>query len=126
MISSQKIWTIPLASMTPAEYNVHMKNEIITEGSVDGRDGLYQVAYANGLMLSIGQSDTHYSMKRFTVPLTVEVAILDKDGEFVPLTEYDDVAQLDISKFAMLTEKMERLPADHDEAAQELWHWAEF
>ena len=100
------------------------KNEIIKEGQA--RDGLYQVAYANGLTLSIGQSDTHYSMKRFTVPLTVEVAVLDKDGEFVPLTEYDDVAQLTIAKFEMLTERMERLPADHDEAAQELWHWAEF
>jgi len=99
-----------------------MKNDIIKEGQA--RDGLYQVAYANGLMLSIGQSDTHYSRKRFSVPLTVEVAVLDKDGEFVPLTEYDSVAQLTIAEFEMLTEKMERLPADHDEAAQELWHWA--
>ena len=101
-----------------------MKNEIIKEGQA--RDGLYQVAYANGLTLSIGQSDTHYSMKRFSVPLTVEVAILDEQGDFVPLTEYDSVAQLTIAQFEMLTEKMERLPADHDEAAQELWHWAEF
>jgi len=100
------------------------KNEIIKEDQA--REGLYQVAYANGLTLSIGQSDTHYSMKRFTVPLTVEVAILDKDGEFVPLTESDSVAQLSIAEFEHLTEKMERLPADHDEAAQELWHWAEF
>tara|TARA_R110002012_G_scaffold252311_1_gene431307 strand:- start:13 stop:324 length:312 start_codon:yes stop_codon:yes gene_type:complete len=100
------------------------KNEIIKEDQA--RDGLYQVTYANGLTLSIGQSATHYSMKRFTVPLTVEVAIKDKDGEFVPLTEYDDVAQVTIAQFEMLTEKMERLPADHDEAAQELWHWAMF
>jgi hypothetical protein len=101
-----------------------MKNEIIKEDQA--RDGLYQVTYANGLTLSIGQSDTHYSMKRFTVPLTVEVAILDKDGEFVKLTEYDDVAQLSIAKFEMLTERMENLPADPEDAAKELWHWAEF
>ena len=101
-----------------------MKNEIIKEEQA--RDGLYQVTYANGLTLSIGQSDTHYCMKRFTVPLTVEVAVLDKDDEFVPLSEYDSVAQLDISKFEMLTEKMESLPADAEDAAKELWHWAEF
>jgi len=101
-----------------------MKNEIIKEEQV--RDDLYQVTYANGLTLSIGQSDTHYSMKRFTVPLTVEVAILKKDSEFVALSELDSVAQLSIAEFEMLTEKMERLPADHDEAAQELWHWADF
>jgi len=103
-----------------------MKNEIIKEGAVDGRDGLYQVAYANGLTLSIGQSDTHYSAKRFGVPLTVEVAVLDEDNHFISLTEYDDVAQLSIAKFEMLTERMESLPADPEDAATELWHWAEF
>jgi len=102
-----------------------MKNEIIKEGQA--RDGLYQVAYANGLTLSIGQSDTHYSMKRFSVPLTVEVAILDKDGDFVPLTEYDSVAQIDIARFEHLTEKMERLAdTGADVAVKELLHWADF
>jgi hypothetical protein len=100
------------------------KNEIIKQEQV--RDDLYQVTYANGLTLSIGQSDTHYSMKRFTVPLTVEVAILNRDGEFVALTESDSVAQLSIAEFEMLTEKMERLSSDHAIASTELWHWADF
>ena len=100
------------------------KNEIIKQEQV--RDDLYQVTYANGLTLSIGQSDTHYSVKRFTVPLTVEAAILDKDGEYVKLNEYDSVAQLSIAEFEMLTEKMERLSSDHAIASTELWHWADF
>jgi len=102
-----------------------MKNEIIKEG--EARDDLYQVVYKNGLTLSIGYGEHHYSAKRFGVPLTVEVAVMHtRDGGFVPLTEYDDVAQISIEKFEMLTEKMERLPVDEGDAAKELWHWAEF
>lgn len=100
--------------------------KIIKESQV--RDGLTQVTYKNGLVLSIGSSDTHYSAKRFGIPLTVEVAIFHEDGGgFIPLSEYDDVAQIDIAQFEHLTEKMERL-ADigADEAAKELWHWAEY
>ena len=99
--------------------------KIIKESRV--RDGLTQVTYKNGLVLSIGSSDTHCSAKRFGIPLTVEVAIFHEDGPYTPLTEYDDVAQIDIAKFEHLTEKMERL-ADigADEAAKELWHWAEY
>ena len=99
--------------------------KIIKESRV--RDGLTQVTYKNGLVLSIGSSDTHYSAKRFGIPLTVEVAIFHEDGPYIPLTEYDDVAQIDIAQFEHLTEKMERL-ADigADEAAKELWHWAEY
>ena len=100
------------------------KNEIIKEDQ--SRDGLYQVTYANGLVLSIGSGEGHYSRKRFGVPLTVEVAVLNEEGDFVPLTEYDDVSQLDISKFDQLTDKMDRLPPDPDDAEKELWHWAEF
>ena len=99
--------------------------KIIKESQV--RDGLTQVTYKNGLVLSIGSSDTHYSAKRFGIPLTIEVAVFDQHGEFIPLSEGDDVAQIDIAQFEHLTEKMERL-ADigADEAAKELYHWAEY
>jgi len=101
-----------------------MKNDIIKQTQV--RDGLVQVTYENGLVLSIGTGEGHYSAKRFGVPLTVEVAVIHPNDGLLQLSECDTVAQLDISKFDQLTEKMERLPSDMNEAAKELWHWAEF
>tara|TARA_R100000963_G_C4533708_1_gene33951 strand:+ start:69 stop:374 length:306 start_codon:yes stop_codon:yes gene_type:complete len=101
-----------------------MKNEIIKEDQV--RDGLVQVTYENGLVLSIGTGEGHYSAKRFGVALTVEVAVIHPNDGLLQLEESDTVAQLDISKFEQLTDKMERLPSDMDEASKELWHWAEF
>ena len=100
--------------------------KVIKEEQV--RDGLYQVTYKNGLVLSIGSSDMHYCAKRFGVPLTVEVAVIHPQKGLIKLSEIDgNVAQLDIARFEHLTEKMERLAdTGADVAVKELLHWADF
>ena len=99
--------------------------KVIKEEQV--RDGLYQVTYKNGLVLSIGSSEGHYSQKRFGVPLTVEVAVIHPQEGLIQISEYDTVAQLDIARFEHLTEKMERLAdTGAEEAVKELLHWADF
>jgi hypothetical protein len=101
-------------------------NPIVRERLV--REGLTQVLYANGLTLSIGTSDMHYSAKLFGVPVTVEVAVFGPDRKqgLLQLTEYDTVAQISIVHFEQLCDRMLTLPADPDEACQMLFHWAEF
>ena len=99
--------------------------KVIKEEQV--RDGLYQVTYKNGLVLSIGSSDMHYCQKRFGVPLTVEVAVIHPQKGLIQISEIDTVAQLDIARFEHLTEKMERLAdTGADVAVKELLHWADF
>ena len=101
-------------------------NPIVRERLV--REGLTQVLYKNGLTLSIGTSDTHYSAKMFGVPLTVEVAVFGPDRKqgLLQLTECDTVAQISIVHFEQLCDRMLALPEDPDEACQMLFHWAEF
>jgi len=53
------------------------------------REGLTQYKFeGHGYTLSVGSSDTHYASK---AQGTVEIAILDEQGAFVPLSKYDSV-----------------------------------
>ena len=51
------------------------------------RDGVVQHTYSTGYKLSIGMSDQHYSDGE----TLAEIAVIGPEGNFVPLTPYDDV-----------------------------------
>ena len=83
------------------------------------RTGLTQFNFANGYVLSIGYGAGHYaswmSGERFGpegsqhIPTSFEVAVMDQNGNFVRLTDCDDVAgwqSLDMVQ--TLKEKMNR------------------
>ena len=90
------------------------------------RKGLTQVEYQNGLILSVGTSDTHYCQKRYGVTLTCEVAVIHPERGLLQITECDTVAQLGIAHFEQLTERMLTLPVDLDEATATMTLWADF
>ena len=53
------------------------------------RDGLTQYKFeGHGYTLSVGTLDTHYACKEQG---TCEIAVLDEQGAFVPLSKYDQV-----------------------------------
>ena len=71
-----------------------MKNKIRNPHSVHSpREGITQYTYTNQGMklavLSVGDGPYHYADADKDL---VEIAILDKNGDFIPLTSYDDVA----------------------------------
>ena len=92
---------------------------------VEVREGLVQVEYRNGLTLSVGTSDSHYSVKLYGATLTVEVAVIHPKRGLLQISEYDTVAQLDIPTFEQLCDRMLTLPVDREEAAGMLVHWAD-
>ena len=71
-----------------------MKNKIRNPHSVHSpREGVTQYTYMNQGMklaiLSVGDGLYHYADADKDL---VEIAIIDKNGHFIPLTSYDDVA----------------------------------
>ena len=70
-----------------------MKNKIRNPHSVHSPcEGVTQYTYTNQgeklAVLSVGDGPLHYSDADKDL---VEIAILDKNGDFIPLTSYDDV-----------------------------------
>jgi hypothetical protein len=71
-----------------------MKNKIKNPYIVySPREGVTQYTYMNQgkrlAILSVGDGPNHYADADKDL---VEIAILDKNGDFIPLTSYDDVA----------------------------------
>ena len=66
------------------------------------RAGLVQAKYDHGYTLSVGFGAGHYASFLFGsrmdedgsqfIPTSYEVAVIDPNGNFVPMTSYDDVA----------------------------------
>ena len=71
----------------------------ITYTAKELRPGLVQVLFENGYTLSIGFGDGHYATHLFDgplgkaglIPTSYELGVFDPKGDFVRLTEYDDV-----------------------------------
>ena len=83
------------------------------------RDGLTQFTFSNGYVLAIGYGAGHYASwldgERFGaegtqhIPTSFEVAVMDPNGDFLPITSSDQVAgwqSLDMVQ--TLKEKMNR------------------
>jgi len=91
--------------------------DTITYTAKELRPGLVQVLFENGYTLSIGFGDGHYATHLFNgplgkagiIPTSFEVAVLDPKGDFIKLTEYDDVAgQQSLDMVQTILQKMER------------------
>ena len=94
-------------------------NDTITYTVTTPRAGLTQFTFPNGYVLSVGAGSGHYASwvvgDRYDregtqhIPTSYEVAVLDPNGSFIPLTSCDDVAgwqSLDIVQ--TILGKMER------------------
>jgi len=74
-------------------------NDTITYTAKELHPGLVQVTFKNGYTLSIGFGDGHYATHLFDgplgkaglIPTSYELGVFDPKGDFVRLTEYDDV-----------------------------------
>ena len=83
------------------------------------RTGLTQLTFTNGYVLSIGAGAGHYASwvvgERFGpegsqhIPTSYELAVLDPNGIFIPLTSCDDVAGWQpLDMVQTIIQKMER------------------
>jgi hypothetical protein len=83
-------------------YNIHMNDMKNTFTVTTPRTGLTQFTFSNGFVLSIGYGAGHYASwlvgERFGpegsqhIPTSFEVAVMDPDGNFLPITSNDQVA----------------------------------
>ena len=92
-------------------------NDTMTYTVKEVRPGLVQATFTNGYILSIGFGEGHYATHLFDgplgkpgfIPTSFEVAVLDPKGDFIKLTEYDDVAgQQSLDMVQTILQKMER------------------
>jgi len=93
-------------------------NDTINYTVKETHPGLVQANFENGYTLSIGFGAGHYATYLFGssrlgkpgfIPTSYEIAVLDPNGDFIKLTEYDDVAgQQSLDMVQTILQKMER------------------
>jgi len=59
---------------------------------VTPREGLTRYEFPNGVTVSVAYHDGAYATRIMRgIPSSYEIAVMDKDGQFIPLCDTDDV-----------------------------------
>ena len=66
---------------------MNMKPTIVTP-----REGITRYEFPNGVTVSVAYHDGAYASRIMGgIPSSYEIAVMDKDGQFIPLCDTDDV-----------------------------------